>query len=68
MNVNKHVSDDINAYIGGKKFPCTGFAPDALPEASKPVLAESSQTGVSPPNVLRRTILKTTKKQIPETY
>lgn len=49
------------------KDPCTGFVSDTLPEAQKPVVAESSQTGVSTKNGLRRTITVAEKKQAPET-
>lgn len=64
MNVNDHAFGDINTHGGGEKPPCTGFIPDALPEAQRPVLAESSQTGVSTKNGLYGTIFKTTYKQL----
>lgn len=64
MNVVEHTLGDIDTHGGGERPPCTGFAPDALPEAQKPVLAESSQTGVSTKNGLCRTIVKA-KKQAP---
>lgn len=67
MNVDEHTLGDIDTHGGGERPPCTGFVSDTLPEAQKPVVAESSQTGVSTKNGLRRTITVAEKKQAPET-
>ena len=50
MNVVEHTLGDIDTHGGGERPPCTGLAPDALPEVQEPVLAENSQTGVSTRN------------------
>ena len=55
MNVAEHTCGDIDTLGGAVRPPCTGFAPDALPEVQEPVLAESSQTGVSTRNALSAT-------------
>lgn len=47
MNVNKHVSGDMNAQGDGDRSPSVGFAPDTLPVVQKPELAAMSQKGVS---------------------
>lgn len=62
MNVVAHTSGDINTHGGGERPLCAGFAPDALPEVQKPVLAENSQTGVSTKNVLPHTEFKAANK------
>lgn len=62
MNVVAHTSGDINTHGGGERPPCAGFAPDALPEVQKPVLAENSQTGVSTKNALSHTEFKAANK------
>lgn len=64
MNVNEHVFGDIYTYGDGEMPSCTGFIPDAFPEAQKPILAESIHTGVSTQKGLYRTIPKVTKKQL----
>lgn len=64
MNVNGHVSGDIDTHGGGERPPCTGLTPDVLPEVQKPVLAENSQTGVSTRNALSGTALKTIKRKL----
>lgn len=56
MNVKKHAIDDIITHGGSEKPPCTGLAPDVLPEVQMPVLAEKSHGGVSTKNALLRTI------------
>jgi len=63
MNVNEHTFGDINTHGGGERSPCTGLAPDVLPEVHKPILAENSQTGVSTRNALSGTIPKTIKRK-----
>ena len=55
MNVAEHTCGDIDALGGAERPPCTGFAPDALPEVQKPVLAENLQIGVSTRNALSAT-------------
>lgn len=65
--MNEHTLGDIDTHGGGERPPCTGFVSDTLPEAQKPVVVESSQTGVSTKNGLRRTITVAKKKQAPET-
>lgn len=55
---------NVKAQRDTGKSQCIGFASDALPEVRKPDMAESSQTGVSTKNGLRRTIIKA-KKQAP---
>lgn len=67
MNVNDIHIGDIDTHGGGERPPCIGFVSDTLPEAQKPVVVESSQTGVSTKNGLRRTITVAKKKQAPET-
>lgn len=62
MNVVEHTSGDVSTHGGGERPPCTGFAPDALPEVRKPVLAENSQTGVSTRSVQPRTASKDANK------
>jgi len=62
MNVIAHTSGDVSTHGGGERPPCTGFAPDALPEVQKPVLAGNSQTGVSTKNVLPHTEFKAASK------
>ena len=63
MNVNEHTSGDMNTHGVGKRPPCTGLAPDVLPEVQKPVWAENSQTGVSIRYVLLGSALKTIKRK-----
>ena len=58
MNVKEHASDDIDVPGGGKSPPCTGLAPDVLPEVQKPVLAENKKTGVSTGNALSGAVTK----------
>lgn len=67
MNVKKHAIDDIITHGGSEKPPCTGLAPDVLPEVQMPVLAEKSHGGVSTKNALLRTITKTAK-EVPHWY
>lgn len=55
MKIADNASIDDNTHGGGEIPPCTGFAPDALPEVQEPVLAENSQTGVSTRNALSGT-------------
>lgn len=71
MNVAESTSTDVRANGGGIIPPCTGSAPDALPEVRKPVSAENSQTGVSTRNALLGTTPKTVKrtpKEVPHWY
>lgn len=50
MIIADSASHDDNTLGGGTIPPCTGLAPDALPEVQEPILAENSQTGVSTRN------------------
>ena len=52
MNDAKHSSGEMNTRGGGVTPPCTGSAPDALPEVSPPLSPGNSQTGVSTRNAL----------------
>ena len=47
MKIADNTSTDGSTHGGAEMPPRTGFAPDALPEVRKPVMAENSQTGVS---------------------
>ena len=64
MNVAEHTCGDIDALGGAERPPSTGFAPDALPEVQRPVLAENSQTGVSTKNALSATDSSTSPQTI----
>ena len=71
MKIADNASIDDNTHGGGEIPPRTGLTPDALPEVQEPVLAESSQTGVSTRNALSGSILKTIKrkpKEVPHWY
>lgn len=71
MNVNEHISGDIDPHGGGEKPPCTGLTPDVLPEVQESVLTKNSQTGVSTRNALLGSTLKTIKrkpKDVPHWY
>lgn len=75
MKFADNASIDDNTHGGGEIPPCTGLAPDALPEVQVPVLAENSQTGVSTRNAQPvadiKTPLKTIKrepKEVPHWY
>lgn len=70
MKVADNASVDDNTHGGGVIPPSTRFAPDALPEVQKPVLAENLQSGVSTRNALSETIRKTNKKanEVPHWY
>ncbi len=62
MNIADNASQDVNTNGGGTIPPCTGLAPDALPEVQEPSLAKNSQTGVSTRNVLRETVSQAERK------
>lgn len=47
MNIAVPISDDTDNLGGGERPPCIRLTSDALPEDLKPILAESSHTGVS---------------------
>ena len=71
MKIADNASIDDNTHGGGEIPPCTGLAPDALPEVQEPFLAENSQTGVSTRNALSGSIIKTIKrkpKNVPHWY
>lgn len=71
MKIADNASIDDNTNGGGEIPPCTGLAPDALPEVQEPFLAENSQTGVSTRNALPGSIIKTIKrkpKNVPHWY
>ena len=71
MKIADNASIDDNTHGGGEIPPCTGLAPDALPEVQEPFLAENSQTGVSTRNALPGSIIKTIKrkpKNVPHWY
>ena len=63
MNVVDNASRDVSTHGGGEIPPCTGFAPDALPEVQTPSLAENSQTGVSTRNALSGTCSEVTNER-----
>lgn len=56
MNIADNTSNDVNTRGGGIIPPCTGLKSDAIPEALKPILAKSSQTGVSTNYALSETL------------
>ncbi|MGM9697764.1 MAG: UpxY family transcription antiterminator [Prevotella sp.] len=71
MKIADNASKDDNTYGGGEIPPCTGFAPDALPEVQEPVLAKNLQSGVSTRNALSGSAIKTIKreaKDVPHWY
>ena len=71
MKIADNASIDDNTHGGGEIPPCTGLAPDALPEVQEPFLAENSHTGVSTRNALSGSIIKTIKrkpKNVPHWY
>lgn len=71
MNVNEHAFGDMNTHGGGERPPCTGLAPDVLPEVQKSVLAENLQIGVSTRNALSETYPKAINikpKDVPHWY
>lgn len=70
MNVDDPASEDVNTQGGCLAPPCTGLAPDALPEVQKPSTAENSHTGVTPRNALSASQVALFKKknQIPHWY
>ena len=71
MKIADNASIDDNTHGGGEIPPCTGLAPDALPEVQELFLAENSQTGVSTRNALPGSIIKTIKrkpKNVPHWY
>lgn len=71
MKIADNASIDDNTHGGGEIPPCTGLAPDALPEVQEPFWAENSQTGVSTRNALSGSIIKTIKrkpKNVPHWY
>ena len=61
MTIADNASIDDNTHGGGEIPPCTGFAPDALPEVQEPAKAENLQSGVSTNNVPSGKVLKTIK-------
>ena len=63
MKIADNASIDDNTHGGGEIPPCTGFAPDALPEVQKPDLAENLQSGVSTRNALSGSAIKTIKRE-----
>lgn len=63
MIIADSASHDDNTLGGGLIPPCTGLAPDALPEVQEPVLAENSQTGVSTRNAQLSATLKIKKRR-----
>ena len=71
MKIADNASIDDNTHGGGEIPPCTGFAPDALPEVPKLDLAENLQSGVSTRNALSGNAFKTIKresKDVPHWY
>ena len=63
MKIADNASIDDNTHGGGEIPPCTGLAPDVLPEVQDPVLAENLQSGVSTRNALSGRTLKTIKQE-----
>lgn len=63
MNTGMNTLSNVKAKEE-KKSHCVGFVSNALPEATKPALAESSQTGVSTKNGLP-IITTNTNKEVP---
>lgn len=60
MNTGMNTLSNVKAKEE-KKSHCVGFVSNTLPEATKPALAESSQTGVSTKNGLPILPLRTRK-------
>ncbi|MDY2703895.1 MAG: UpxY family transcription antiterminator [Prevotella sp.] len=71
MKIADNASIDDNTHGGGEIPPCTGLAPDAIPEVQEPAKAENLQSGVSTRNALSDSIIKTIKrkpKNVPHWY
>lgn len=64
MKIADSASKDDNTYGGGEIPPCTGLAPDALPEVQKLDLAENLQSGVSTQNALSGNAIKTNRSKV----
>lgn len=67
MNIDNCTPEEVHTLGDGEQSPCTGLAPDVLPETQGSVSAKSSQTGVSTRNALSPTALPK-QKETPHWY